>query len=153
MRYLIMWFTLFSTLHAITPDELVGQWYAYSKSTLNNTVTTEEEYLHLNADHTFKVQLFVNLEKEDAFVKGLRIEGSGIWKSRDSTLVIYIQKVEVPFAKEIYRISQESLRNLANDFKHKYENEPLKIVTIKSFTHRKLVTENEQLQVTSYSRQ
>ena len=138
---------------AVNSNELVGEWYAYTESYTNGTTTSEEEHLHLNSDHTFNIRLFVSLEKEEAFIKDLRIEGSGIWKNRDNVLVMYIQKVEVPFAKEIYLISQESLRNLANNFKHKYENEPLKIVMIKSFTHVKLVIENEQLQETSYSRQ
>ena len=132
---------------------VVGKWHSYVKSTTNGTVTTEKEYLSLNGDNTFAIALFVSLQKGDAFIKDLRIEGSGIWKRRDDTLVIYIQKVEVPFAKEIYLISQESLRNLANNFKYKYENEPLKIIVIEYLDDQKLVTENEKGQVTSYSRQ
>ena len=116
-------------------------------------MTVEKEYLHLNANNTFSIQLFVSVQKEEAFIKDLRIEGSGIWKSRDNTLVIYIQKVEVPFAKEIYLISQESLRTLANNFKYKYENEPLRIIKIKSFTSTQLVTSNEALLETVYTRQ
>jgi hypothetical protein len=153
MRYLIVWFTLLVTLNAITVQELAGNWSAYSESTSNGTVTVEKEYLHLNANNTFSIQLFVSVQKEEAFIKDLRIEGSGIWKSRDNTLVIYIQKVEVPFAKEIYLISQESLRTLANNFKHKYENEPLRIIKIKSFTSSQLVTSNETLLETVYTRQ
>jgi hypothetical protein len=153
MRYLIVWFTLLVTLNAITVQELAGNWSAYRESTSNGTVTVEKEYLHLNANNTFSIQLFVSVQKEEAFIKDLRIEGSGIWKSRDNTLVIYIQKVEVPFAKEIYLISQESLRTLANNFKHKYENEPLRIIKIKSFTSSQLVTSNEALLETVYTRQ
>ncbi|MBA1420914.1 MAG: hypothetical protein FAF03_08695 [Epsilonproteobacteria bacterium] len=132
---------------------VVAKWQSYAKSTTNGTVTTEKEYLSLNGDNTFSIQLFVSLQKGDAFIKDLRIEGSGIWKRRDDTLVIYIQKVEVPFAKEIYLISQESLRNLANNFKYKYENEPLKIIYIEELENNKLVTKNEQNQITSYNRQ
>ena len=141
------------TLEAVISDEIVGNWYAYRESTENRTVTVEKEYLQLNADNTFSIQVFVSIQKDDAFIKDLRIEGSGIWKSRDNTLVIYIQKVEVPFAKEIYRISQESLRNLANNFKNQYENEPLRINFIESYTGKKLVTTNQQLLETSYTRQ
>ena len=132
---------------------VVGKWKSYAETTTNGTVTTENEYLSLNSDNTFTIQILVSLQKGDAFIKDLRIEGSGIWKRRDDTLVIYIQKVEVPFAKEIYLISQESLRNLANNFKYKYENEPLKIIVIEYLDDQKLVTENEKGQVTSYSRQ
>ena len=153
MRYLIVWFTLLVTLNAISVQELSGNWSAYRKTTNNGAVTIEKEYLHLNANNTFSIQLFVSVQKGDAFIKDLRIEGSGIWKSRDNTFVIYIQKVDVPFAKEIYLISQESLRNLANNFKHKYESEPLRIIKIKSFTTTQLVTLNESLIETVYTRQ
>ena len=142
-----------SSLSAMSANEMVGNWYAYREASNNGTVTVEKEYLHLKANHTFTIQLLVSIQKDDAFIKDLRIEGSGIWKRREGTLVIYIQKVEVPFAKEIYRISQESLRNLANNFKHKYESEPLRIVFIESFTGKELVTTSEKLVKTSYTRQ
>jgi len=153
IKILLLVTIITETIFAINPNELVGKWHAYTESTLKGTVTTEEEYFDLNADYTFKIQLFVNLNKGDAFIKGLRIEGSGIWKSRDNTLAIYIKKVEVPFAKEIYLISQESLRNLANNFKHKYESEPLKLIHIKSFTATQLVTSTESSIETVYTRQ
>jgi hypothetical protein len=119
-----MWFTLFVTLNAISVQELSGNWSAYRETNSHGTVTIEKEYLHLNANHTFNIELFVSVEKG-----------------------------EVPFAKEIYLISQESLRNLANNFKHKYENEPLRIIEIKSFTARQLVTSNEAMLETVYTRQ
>jgi len=153
MKILIFLMMFAFELQAITPSSIAGKWYAYAQSTTNGTVTTEKEYLSLNSDNTFSIQLFVSLQKGDAFIKDLRIEGSGIWKRRDNTLVIYIQKVEVPFAKEIYLISQESLRNLANNFKYKYEHAPLKIIYIESLDNTNLVTKNEKEQLTSYSRQ
>ena len=153
---MIRWLMILSmsvvTLSAISTQEIIGNWSAYRQSTNNGTVTVEKEYLHLLANNTFTIQLFVSLQKGDAFIKDLRIEGSGIWKSRDNTLVIYIKKVEVPFAKEIYGISQESLRNLANNFKHKYESTPLRIIFIESYTGQKLVTSNEKLIETIYTR-
>jgi len=142
---------LISFQYAITPEELTGNWHASRESTTNGTVTLEKEYLHLRADETFSIQIFVNVRKGDAFIKGLRIEGSGIWKSREDTLVIYIQKVEVPFAKEIYLISQESLRNLVNNFKYKYENAPLRIIKIESFTGNQLNTSSEAGIKTAYT--
>jgi len=141
------------TLSATLPHELVGNWYAYRESNTNGTMTVEKEYLQLQANNTFTIQLFVSVKKGDAFIKDLRIEGSGIWKNRENTLVIYIKAVKVPFAKEIYLISQESLRNLANNFKYKYENEPLRIVFIESFTHKQMTTSNEKSITTVYSRQ
>jgi len=140
-------------VYAIVPNELFGNWTAYRKSINNQTTTIEKEYLRLNTNHTFTIELFVSVQKGEAFIKDLHIEGSGIWKNRENTLVIYIKKVEVPFAKEIYLISQESLRNLANNFKHKYESEPLRIVFIESFTRDKMMTSNEKLIKTSYTRQ
>jgi len=140
-------------VYAITPNELSGNWTAYRKSINNKTTTIEKEYLKLNANHTFTIQLFVSVQKGEAFIKDLHIEGSGIWKSRENTLVIYIKKVEVPFAKEIYLISQESLRNLAYNFKYKYESEPLRIIKIESFTSTQLITSNEQLLETIYTHQ
>lgn len=140
-------------LQAASTYSIVGKWYSYVQATTNGTLTTEKEYLSFNTNNTFSIQLFVSLQKGDAFVKGLRIEGSGIWKRRDENLVIYIQKVNVPFAKEIYLISQESLRNLANTFKAKYENEPLKIIYIENLDNNKLVTKNEKGHVSSYRRQ
>ncbi len=154
---MIRWLMILSmsvvTLNAISPQEIIGNWHAYRQSTNNGTVTVEKEYLHLLPNNTFTIQLFVSLHKGDAFIKDLRIEGSGVWKNRENTLVIYIKKVEVPFAKEIYRISQESLRNLANNFKHKYESAPLRIIFIESYTGQKLVTSNEKLIETVYTRQ
>jgi len=154
---MVRWFVILcwsvSSLSAMAPNEIVGNWYAYREASNNGTVTIEKEYLHLKENNTFALQIFVTVKKGDAFIKDLRIEGSGIWKRRESTLVIYIQKVEVPFAKEIYLISQESLRNLANNFKHKYESEPLRIVLIESFTGKQLVTSSEKLVKTSYTRQ
>ena len=153
MKCLMILCILFVEVYAVTPQALAGNWYAYRQSKENGTDTVEKEYLHLKADHTFTIQLFVSLQKEEAFVKDLRIEGSGIWKSKENTLVIYIKKVEVPFAKEIYLISQESLRNLANNFRNKYESEPLRIIEIKSLINNQLVTSNEALIETSYTRQ
>jgi len=153
IRLLIIFALSTVLLSAIAPQEIVGHWHAYKKSVDHGSVTTEKEYLHLNANHTFNIQLYITIEKGDAFIKDLRIEGSGIWKNREDTLVINIQKVEVPFAKEIYRISQESLRNLANNFKSKYESEPLRIIQIEQYTGNQLITTNEKLQQTSYTRQ
>lgn len=63
-----------------------------------------------------------------------------------------VQKVEVPFAKEIYLISQESLRNFANNFKGNFENEPIRISVIKTMETNKMTTINENLRESTYTR-
>ena len=141
-----------SDIQAVTANELMGKWQTVIQSQDNGALIVEEEHLTLNTNHTFSIVIFVSLEKGEAFIKGLRIEGSGIWKNRDNTLVAVIQKVEVPFAKEIYLISQESLRNFANSFKNKYENEPIRISVIKSFEANKMTTVNENLRESIYTR-
>ena len=141
-----------SDIQAVTANELMGKWQTVTQSRDNGALIVEKEHLILNANHTFSIVIFVSLEKGDAFIKDLRIEGSGIWKSRDNTLVAVVQKVEVPFAKEIYRISQESLRNFANNFKSKYEDEPIRISVIKTLDVKKMTTINENLRESTYTR-
>jgi hypothetical protein len=60
--------------------------------------------------------------------------------------------MEVPFAKEVYLISQASLRNLAESFKRRFQEEPIRILKIKSVDRNSLITENESLKQTHYSR-
>jgi len=141
-----------SYIEAVTANELMGKWESVTKSRDNGALIVEKEHLILNPNHTFSIVIFVSLEKGDAFIKDLRIEGSGIWKNRDNTLVAVVQKVEVPFAKEIYLISQESLRNFANTFKNKYQNEPIRISVIKMLDANKMTTINENLRESTYTR-
>ena len=93
------------------------------------------------------------MQKGDAFIRDLQIKGSGIWKASNNTLVAVVKKMEVPFAKEIYRISQESLRNLAASFKNRFEKEPIRILSIKSIDQKNLITVNEALKETHYTRE
>lgn len=150
---MIIFLCFFWFANAFASSDIAGDWYVVKNTMTNGTKTTEKEYLHLHTDHTFSIQLFVDLQKHDAFVKGLRIEGSGIWKRRENVLAIHIQKLEVPFAKEIYLISQESLRRLANQFKYKYQHNPLKIIFINTLTPNKLVIKKETGYTTVYQRQ
>lgn len=140
-------------LSAMSPNEIVGKWQTVTYSTNNGTATTEKEYLYLNADHSFSIVILVSLQKGDAFIKDLRIEGSGIWKRRDNMLVVVVKKVEVPAAKEVYLISQRSLENLAGNFQNRFENEPIRISIIKSIDRNTLTTVNEKLRETRYIRQ
>jgi len=149
--FLLMVLCLFN-IEAVTANELMGKWQTVTQSWDNGALIVEKEHLVLNPNYTFSIVIFVSLEKGGAFIKDLRIEGSGIWKNRDNTLVAVVQKVEVPFAKEIYLISQESLRNFANNFKGNFENEPIRISVIKTMEANKMTTINENLRESTYTR-
>jgi len=139
-------------LHAVNLNALYGKWHAMEQTTNQGTLTIEKEYLNLNADKSFSIVLLVSVQKGDAFVKDLRIEGKGIWKLWEDKLVIVVKDVQVPVAGEVYRISQASLRNLAANFKRKFVNEPIRINTIKSMDSRHLTTSNEKGKITHYKR-
>ena len=149
---LILLFSIIG-LHAVEQAELVGKWQGATLASNYGTSITEKEYFDLNADRTFSLTMLVNLKKGDAFVRDLRIEGSGIWRVKNDTLVLVVNKVEVPFAKEIYLISQESLRHLANTFKQRFESEPIRFNTVKHIDASKLILINEGSTQTEYIRQ
>lgn len=153
MRLFLMILALMLHLHAIERSDLIGSWKSVAKSTNNGTHTIEKEYLHLHADRSFSIVILVSLQKGDAFVKDLQIKGSGIWKVHERTLVAVVNKIDVPFAKEVYLISQASLRNLAANFKNRLHQEPIRILEIKHIDSNKLITENETSKQTNYIRQ
>jgi len=152
MKVLIILLLLMIELSAVSTNELVGKWQAQRKVTNNGTLTIEKEYLTLNGNHTFSILGFVSVRKEDAFIKDMRIDVSGIWKVWSNTVVLVVKKVEVPNAAEIYRISQASLRNFAATFKRKYENQPIHINKIMALDPNHLKWINEKEVVTTYSR-
>ncbi|MEA3432977.1 MAG: hypothetical protein U9R13_00180 [Campylobacterota bacterium] len=153
MKVLMMILLFMLELSAMSPNGIVGKWQAVTHSLNNDTATTEKEYLYLNADHSFSIVILVSLQKGDAFIKDLRVEGSGIWKRRDNTLVVVIKEVKVPAAKEVYLISKQSLENLAANFQNRFKNEPIRISIIKSIDKNNLTTVNEKLKETRYIRQ
>ena len=153
IKVFILILALMIELNAADKTQVMGIWKAVSQSTYKGTLTIEKEYLHLNANSTFSIVLLVSVQKGDAFIRDLQIKGSGIWKVSDNTLVAVVNKMEVPFAKEIYLISQESLRNLAANFKHRFEKEPIRILSIKSIDQKNLITVNEALKETHYTRE
>jgi len=153
MKVFVLILVLMLELNAMSPNGIIGKWQAVTHSTNNGTATTEKEYLYLNADHTFSLVILVSLKKGDAFIKDLHVEGSGIWKRRDNMLVVVVKKVEVPAAKEVYLISQQSLENLAANFQNRFKNEPIRISIIKSIDKNNLTTVNEKLRDTRYIRQ
>lgn len=152
MKTLLIVMLCFIELYAVNPNALYGDWNAIEQSTNSGTLTIEKEYLTLNANRTFSILVLVSVQKGDAFIRDLRIEGSGIWKVWEDKLVIVVKDVQVPKAGEIYRISQASLRNLAANFKSKFVNEPIRISIIKSMDNRQLTTSNEQGKITHYKR-
>lgn len=152
MKVLMILLLLIVELSAVNSNELVGKWQALRQVTNNGTLTIEKEYLTLNGNHTFTILAFVSVKKEDAFIKDMRIDASGIWKVWNNTVVMVINKVDVPNAAEIYRISQASLRNFAAMFKRKYENEPIRINKIMALDQKNLRLINEAEVETAYSR-
>ena len=152
MKVLIMLLLIIAELSAVSTNELVGKCQSMRQGTNNGTLTIEKEYLTLRNNHTFSILVFVSVQKEDAFIKDLRIEGSGIWKVWNNTLVIVVNKVAVPKAGEIYRISQASLRNLAATFERRYKNEPIRINKIMDLDQKHLKLINELEVQTIYTR-
>ncbi len=153
MKIVILMIFLIFELSAVTQNDVVGKWQAVSKTINNGTHNIEKEYLNLNADHTFSIVLLVSVQKGDAFIKDLRIEGSGIWKVWNNTFVAVVNNVNVPNAKEVYLISHESLRNLSETFKNRFKNEPIRIHIIQSIDKNNMITLNEKAKETYYKRQ
>ena len=153
MKILVMILIMIAELSAMNQNGLlVGQWYSIEQTTNKGTQTIEKEYINLNANNTFSILLLVSVQKGDAFVRDLQIKVSGIWKRHKDTLVYVIEKIDVPFAKEVYRISQESLRLLANHFKHRFDVQPIRILTIESMNKNALNVINENGKKTQYTR-
>ncbi len=144
---------LLINLHAVNQNKITGNWYANTRTLNNGTETIEKEYLSLNTDNTFSLTILVSVQKGEAFIKDLRIEVSGTWDSRDNTLVYVIKKVNVPIAKEVYHISQQSLENLATNFKAKYENDNIHISKIEYMDSTNFTLVGEKLRETKYQRQ
>ncbi len=153
MKAFIIMITLMLELSAVSQNEIMGKWYAVSQTTNNSTLTIEKEYLHLDRDRTFSMVILVSLQKEDAFIKDLRIEGSGIWKVWNNTLVAVVNKVKVPSAGEVYLISQKSLENLSETFKRRFKNEPIRVMMIESIDKNNMIIFNEKEKKTHYKRQ
>lgn len=152
IKAIIIFLLLILELHAVNQNDIMGNWQAINRTLNNGTETIEKEYLTLNANRTFVLVILVSLKKNDSFVKDLRIEVSGNWDSRDNTLVYVIKSVNVPVAKEVYLISQQSLENLAANFKYKYENDAIHIGKIKYMDGKNLTMIGEKGRETVYKR-
>jgi len=99
---------------------LSGNWHSFNKSNNYGTVLFENETLTLNSNGTFFMLILVDVQKGDSFIKGLRIEVSGIWRECDKTLSLVLKTLNVPFASVVSGISQASLNNISQTFKNKY---------------------------------
>lgn len=153
MKIVVMILIMMAELSAMNQNGiLVGKWLSISQTNNKGTLTIEKEYLYLNANHTFSILLLVSVQKGDAFVKDIQIKGTGIWKAHKDTLVYVIKTVDVPFAKEVYRISQESLRQLSNHFRHRFDSQPIRILNIQSMNERSLSVIGENGVKTHYTR-
>ncbi len=153
MKRFILFLILTLGLYAADDVMLVGQWNSVTRGLNNGTETTEKEYLKFNADYTFGVVFLVTVQKGTAYVKDLRIEGTGIWKTRGNILVMVVKDVEVPVAGEVYGISKGSLEEIAATFHNRFKNDPIRILVMKELGQQKLVTENKRKQLASYKRQ
>ncbi len=155
MRTLLSLFLLsFSLFAQPVHDMTVGNWQTVTKSTSENrTHVTEKESLWLKADHTFEILILVNLKKGEHFIKDLQVKATGIWKRYNTTLVVVIQNIEVPFAKEVSRtITQRSRESLAATYQARLRESPIRINTITFLDHQKLTVVNEKGVKTTYTK-
>jgi len=155
MRYFLILLISLQFLYAEpVRDMTVGNWQTVTESySENRTHVTEKESLHLKADHTFEITILVNLKKGEHFIKDLEVKASGIWKRHITTLVVVINKIEVPFAKEVSRtITQRSLESLANTYQAKLKESPIRIYTITYLDEKKLTVVNERKVTTEYTK-
>ena len=153
MKILVMLLIMMAELSAMNQNGLlVGKWLSINQTTNQGTLTIEKEYLSLNANNTFSILLLVSVQKGDAFVKDLQIKVTGIWKVHKDTLVYVIKTIDVPLAKEVYRISQKSLEQLANYFRHRFDDQSIRILRIQSSNTQQLNVINEEGKVSRYTR-
>ena len=156
MRSLLFFLIFAALLNAQPPahDMTVGDWRTVTKATSENrTNVTEKEFLNLKSDHTFEITILVSLKKGEHFIKDLQVKASGIWKRHITTLVIVIEKIEVPFAKEVSRtITRRSLEALANTYQSRLKGNPIRLYTITFLNNKTLTIVSEQGVKTSYTK-
>jgi hypothetical protein len=155
MKQIFLFLLLGVALHSQPVyDMTVGNWQTVTTSTSeNHTHVSEKEFLHLKDDHTFDITILVNLKKGEHFIKDLEVKANGIWKRYNTTLVVVIQKIEVPFAKEVSRtITQRSLESLAATYQARLKESPIRINTIILLDKKNLTIVNEKGIKTTYSK-
>ena len=143
---------LVGPLHAVTANDIVGSWYSSLRTVNNGTEIIEKESLKFNANNTFMLVILVNLNKDLAYVKDLRIEITGNWEAKGNALIYTINSVNVPSAKDVYQVSKQSLDNLASSFKSKWVSDKIHIYQIISFEPKKLTVKSGRGIITKYKR-
>ena len=151
-KIIITLLLLVGPLHAITANDIVGSWYSSLRTVNNGTEIIEKESLEFNANHTFMLVILVNLNKNSAYVKDLRIEIIGNWEAKGNALIYTISSVNVPSVKDVYQVSKQSLDNLASSFKSKWVSDKIHIYKIVSFEPKKLTVKNGRGVITKYKR-
>jgi len=139
-------------IHAVTANDIVGSWYSALRTMNNGTEIIEKESLKFNANHTFMLVILVNLNKNPAYVKDLRIEITGNWEAKGNALIYTINSVNVPSVKDVYQVSEQSLDNLASSFKSKWVSDKIHIYKIISFEPKKLTVKSGRGIITKYKR-
>lgn len=143
---------LIGPLHAVSAYDIVGSWYSSLRTVNNGTEIIEKESLKFNANHTFMLVILVNLNKNPAYVKDLRIEIAGNWEAKGNALIYTINSVNVPSVKDVYQVSKQSLDNLASSFKSKWVSDKIHIFKIISFEPKKLTVKSGRGVITKYKR-
>ncbi len=64
--------------------------------------------------------------------------------------MVVIKKIEMPYAKEVHLISQQSLTQVSNYFKNKFHEEPMHIGIVEKIDKQSMTVINEHLQKTIY---
>jgi hypothetical protein len=138
---------------AQTKDMTTGDWRSVTRTNNNGTIVVEKESLKLRPDHTCSVTIDVSLQKGEHYIKDLQISASGIWKRYRTTLVVVIQRIDVPFAKEVSStIDQRSLSKLAAVYKQRFETDPITINTIEFLDEKRMRILNEKGIRTTYEK-
>ena len=131
---------------------ITGKWHDASRILENGQETIEKSYLTLQENGFFSLLILVSVKKGNAYIKDLRIEINGQWKSKGNALVYIVKGVNIPAAKEVYLINQSSLETLARVFKNKYQNDSIHISKIKHLDAKNLTIITEKGKKRSYKR-
>ncbi|SFZ98682.1 hypothetical protein MNB_SV-5-345 [hydrothermal vent metagenome] len=139
-------------LHAVEKDQMIANWKSTTTSVKDGLRTIEKEFVNLKSNNTFNLVMLVSVQKNQSYIKDLRIEASGIWKVHENILVRVIKEISIPTVQDANQISQESIDNLAANFKFKLQNNPIHINTIKFLNQNSLILINEKHIETTYSK-
>ena len=151
-KILVAMFILLLQAQAVQKEQMITTWMNTASYVNDGLTTIEKEYMNLRANGTFDIVMLVSVQKDNSYIKDLRIEASGIWEVRDNILVRVIQKVSVPTVQDANQISQQSIDNLAANFKFRLQNDPIRISTVKFLNKNSLILINEKYKETTYSR-